>query len=237
MNIKGSEDTARHFPSQTCSIPRATQIMENPMIATKPVNNRRTPHRPGKTISAALPATAFLLTMVFMILGMITGSAAITPYSWQRFDSLRNPGADATGNNHPITSGFTGNGEAPFNTLPVADSICVGGPLGPEGYVSTFSLRSRANQLNNQGCAFQEPSPVSAQNYPGATKVNTNQWGNFFQTNLNWAVECWLLPSRSGAGSTVGPVFATGLNRNNRSVGLRQGVVLECLNGEGFTNG
>jgi hypothetical protein len=211
--------------------------MENQMKATKPSNKHPILPRPRKINFGASPATGFFLTMAFMVLAMFTASATLTPYSWQRFETYKNPGNDFTGLGHHISGGFTGNGEAPSGSMQIDENIAVGGPLGPEGYFSQYSLRSRASQFNNQGCSFQEPSPVSGTGYAGATKVNTNQWGNLFQTNLNWAVECWLLPSGRGAGANVGPVFATGVNRNNRNTGLRQGVVLECLNGIGFTNG
>ena len=98
-------------------------------------------------------------------------SADIIPYSWQRFDQVRSsPGADSSGNNHPIGGGFTGNGEAPSGQMPIVNNICVGGPLGPEGYISTFSTRSRANQLNNQGTSFEEPSPQNTATLTNASR-------------------------------------------------------------------
>ncbi len=164
-----------------------------------------------------------------LTLGVFVASADITPYSWQRFDQLRNPGADGTGNNHPITGGFTGNGESPFGTLPVVDNVCVGGPLGPEGYFSRNSIRGRANQFNNQGTMFVEPLPLNT-----ATLTNSSAWGNFFQTNDNWVVESWVLPSRTGVQNLASPIFATGLNRNNRAQGRQSGVAMVLING---TNG
>jgi hypothetical protein len=171
-----------------------------------------------------------LLIGAAMSLGIAIASADIIPYSWQRFDQVRqSAGADSSGNNHPIGGGFTGNGEAPAGQMPVVNNVCVGGPLGPEGYLSTFSTRSRANQFNNQGVSFEEPNPQNT-----ATLTNASLWGNFFQTNVNWVVECWCLPSRNGAANTATPIFATGLNRNNRSIGRQSGVALMCING---TNG
>ncbi len=167
-----------------------------------------------------------LLITGALALGFLAVRADITPYSWQRFDQLRNPGADATGNNHPITGGFTGNGESPSGTLPVVDNVCVGGPLGPEGYISRNSIRSHANQLNNQGTMFCEPSPLNT-----ATLTNASAWGNFFQTNSNWVVEAWVLPSRNGAANHAACVFATGLNRNGRATGRQSGVSIDMING------
>ena len=187
------------------------------------------------------PMRKGLLSIAVLSLGVLGASADITPYSWQRFTTLKSPGLDATGNNHRISGGFTGNGESPGGTMPIVDNVCVGGPLGPEGYFSSFSIRCRANRPfnnatgggtggGNQGCLFEEPFPVSVQNYAGATKTNTSAWGNLFQTNDNWVVECWALGERF-AGSQVSPIFYTGLNRNNRDVGLQQGVIMEALNG------
>jgi len=158
---------------------------------------------------------------------LLSAHAAITTYSWQRFDQLRNPGFDNTGNNHPITSGFTGNGESPFGTLPVIDNVCVGGPLGPEGYFSRNSINGHANTFNNQGNMFCEPSPLNT-----TTLTNTSAWGNFFQTNSDWVVESWVLPFRNGSQQGVGTiVFATGLNRNNRAQGRQSGVSLDIIDG------
>lgn len=170
-----------------------------------------------------------LLLTGALFLGLFTASATITTYSWQRFDQLRNPGADATGNNHPITGGFTGNGESPFGTLPIVENISVGGPLGPDGLFSRNGIRSRANQLNNQGTMFCEPSPLNT-----TTLTNASPWGNFFQTNHNWVVEAWVLPGRNGAGNTATCVFSTGLNRNNRAQGRQSGVSLDIINGQSF---
>ncbi len=162
-----------------------------------------------------------------LTLGVFVASADITPYSWQRFDQLRNPGADATGNNHPITGGFTGNGESPFGTLPVVDNVCVGGPLGTEGYFSRNSISGHANTLNNQGNMFVEPVPLNT-----TTLTNSSPWGNFFQTNDNWVVESWVLPSRNGSQQGVATIiFATGLNRNNRAQGRQSGVSLDIIDG------
>ena len=177
--------------------------------------------------------TSFFLALAALILGLFTASAAITPYSWQRFDTYKQHHLDSTGNNH-VFGGFNGNGESPRNTMQQFNNVAVGGPLGSEGYFSAFSIRTRANG-NNQGCYFSEPSPVSAQNYAGATKVNEGPWGNLFQSNINWVVETWYLPARDGAGSQS-PIFATGLNRNNRSVGLQSGVAMLAVNGIGFSN-
>lgn len=170
-----------------------------------------------------------LTTTCALTLGLFAAYAELTPYSWQRFDQLRNPGADATGNNHPITGGFTGNGESPFGTLPVVDNVCVGGPLGPEGVFSRNSIRGRANQFNNQGTMFCEPVPLNT-----ATLTNSSPWGNFFQTNDNWVVESWVLPSRTGVQNLASPIFATGLNRNNRAQGRQSGIAMVLING---TNG
>ena len=202
-------------------------------------------HFQSKNSSASRLGSALLL-LAALFAGVFAASADITPYSWQRFTTLKSPGLDAatpstSPNNHPILNGFTGNGESPGGTMPVVENICVGGPLGTEGYFSSFSIRSRANRPynngssggtggGNQGCLFEEPVPVSAQNYAGATKTNQSAWGNLFQTNDNWVVECWALAERF-AGSQVSPIFYTGLNRNNRDVGLQQGVIMEALNG------
>ena len=200
-----------------------------------------------KTYQIASKPGAFLLTIAVMVLGIFSASAALTPYSWMRMTTLKSPGLDVSGNNHPIPGGFTGNGESPGGTMPVVDNICVGGPLGPDGVFSSFSIRSRANRPfdngtsggtggGNQGCLFEEPFPVSAQNYAGATKTNQSAWGNLFQTNADWVVECWALPERFGGGSGVAPIFYTGLNRNNRSVGGQQGVIIEAINGTARSN-
>ena len=180
--------------------------------------------------------TTIILALAAMFFAAFSASAALTTYSWQRFLDYKQPGNDNSGNGHPISGGFTGNGESPFGTEPQLYNIEVGGPLGPDGIYSYASIRSRANANGNQGCAFEEPFPVSAQTYAGATKTNTTAWGNLFQTNSNWAVECWALPTRIGGGSGVGAIFYTGLNRNNRSVGLQQGVIMEAINGTDRAN-
>ena len=163
----------------------------------------------------------FLLSAA-LFTGLLTASADITPYSWQRFDTYKIPGADGSGNNHPISSGFTGNGESPNNTQPVVGNIAVGGPLGSQGYFSGYSLRAGANSGANQGTKFEEPVPVGA-------LTNTSLWGNFFQTNANWVVECWYLPAGNGA-NYAAPIFSTGLNRNNRSPNAQSGVMLVSMN-------
>ena len=189
-----------------------------------------------KAISGAARRCAPMLGIAALFAGLLTASAEITPYSWQRFTTLKAPGLDATGNNHPLAGGFTGNGESPFGTMPVVGNISVGGPLGTEGYFSSFAIRSRANAGGNQGCAFQEPTPVStAATYAGATKTNENAWGNLFQTNRNWVVECWALPTRIG-GNGSSPIFYTGLSRNNKSVGLQSGVMMLAINGTDYAN-
>lgn len=157
-----------------------------------------------------------------LLAGLLTATADVTPYSWQRFDQYKNPGFDDSGNNHPIFGGFNGNGEVPRNTLPVVGNIAVGGPLGPQGYYSGYSIRAGANPGANQGCIFEEPTPVGA-------LTNTSVWGNFFQTNANWAVECWFLPCGNGA-NYAAPIFSTGLNRNNRSPNAQSGVSLVSMN-------
>ena len=166
-----------------------------------------------------------LLQAAAVLAGVLTASADVIPYSWQRFDFYKNPGADEFGQ-HPIASGYTGNGETPNNTLNVLNNICVGGPLGNQGYFSTYSLKAGANVGANQGTKFEEPVPVGA-------LTNTSAWGNFFQTNANWVVECWWLPAGDGANGAA-PIFSTGLNRNNRSPNAQSGVCLMAING---TNG
>jgi hypothetical protein len=160
-----------------------------------------------------------------LLTGALSAHATIIPYSWQRFDQYKNPTADATGNGHVVDSGFTGNGESPFNSQPVVNNICVGGPLGPEGYFSAYSIRGKANQ-NNQGGIFDEPVPLTTN-----PQLSAGPWGNFFQTNSNWVVECWVLPTRNGA-NAVAPFLATGLSRNNRSPGRQNGIILTLLNGQ-----
>ena len=205
------------------------------MNTTKPTSKpSMTPHLP-KQIPVASHLSALLLAIAALFAGLLTASAEITPYSWQRFTTLKAPGLDSTGLNHPIAGGFTGGGESPFGTMPVDGNIAVGGPLGTEGYFSSFAIRSRANAGSGQGCAFQEPTPVSVQTYAGATKTNENAWGNLFQTNSNWAVECWAMPTRVG-GNGASPIFYTGLNRNNRSVGLESGVMMLAINGPDYAN-
>lgn len=196
------------------------------MKVTTPDSDQCFSRRGISIILANSPVVFWLLTVIAMISSGMPAKAEITPYSWQRFDQPRNPGADATGNNHPITSGFTGNGENPSGTLPVVDNVAVGGPLGPEGLFSRTSLRAHANPLNNQGAMFVAPSSTG-------TLVNSNAWGNFFQTNDNWVVESWVLPTRNGSQQGVSTIiFATGLNRNNGSVGRQSGVSLDIINGQ-----
>ena len=73
--------------------------------------------------------------------GLLTASATITPYSWLRFDTYKRPTLDATGQNHSMQGGYTpGNAESPYCTQPVFGNISVGGPLGPEGYLSTTAM-------------------------------------------------------------------------------------------------
>ena len=153
-----------------------TPKMESPINSNKPTKTRpMTPHLPKK-IPVASRLSALLLIIAALFGGLFTASADITPYSWQRFTTLKSPGLDATGNNHPIAGGFTGNGESPFGTMPIDGNISVGGPLGTEGYFSSFAIRSRANAGGNQGCVFQEPTPVSGATYALATKTNENAW-------------------------------------------------------------
>lgn len=170
-----------------------------------------------------------LIAAAALVAGLLTVSATITPYSWQRFTTLKSPGLDATGNNHPISGGYTGNGESPGGSQPIVTNISVGGPLGPEGYFSGYSIRCKANQ-NNQGCFFEETSS------PYLT--NTSPWGNFFQTNSNWVVESWILPTKNGCNSQ-GLIFGTGVNRLGRY--RPTGIILTALNGrdlgESNTNG
>src|SRR3954469_23854942 len=87
-----------------------------------------TPNPSPKTMRRS----SLLLFAAALISGLLTAPATIIPYSWQRFDVALQPGLDATGQNHIIRSGF-GGGEAPNNSLPIADNVCVGGPLGPDG--------------------------------------------------------------------------------------------------------
>ena len=227
--------------------PKSRNLLTDSKIMEQPMKYKI----PNKQFDSSVPTvnpllrnsrlSVFVLALLGMLMSMLTVTAEIVPYSWQRFTTLKSPGLDATTNAHHILNGFTGNGESPGGTMPISDNICVGGPLGPEGYFSTFSIRSRANRPynngtaggtggGNQGCLFEEPVPVSAQNYAGATKTNTSAWGNLFQTNDNWVVECWALPERF-SGTQISPIFYTGLNRNNRSVGLQQGVIVEAMNG------
>lgn len=183
------------------------------------------------TIPGTSSASAFFQALAVLVFGLSTATAEITPYSWQRFDVLREPGLDATGLGH-IFGNYTpgGNVESPGGSQPVVNNISVGGPLGPDGIFSYTAIRSRA-QGGNAGCFFREPSPVSTRNnWALTTKVNTNSWGNLFQTNRNWAIECWVLPTRNGA-NNQGTVFANGVSRNARSTGMRSGVVLSCING------
>ena len=183
-----------------------------------------------KAISGAVRRSAPMLGVAALFAGLISASAEITPYSWQRFTTLKSPGLDATGNNHPIASGFTGNGESPFGTMPVVGNISVGGPLGPEGYFSSSAIRSRANAGGNQGCVFEQPSATGVQ-------TNTTLWGNFFQTSSNWVVESWSLPTRIGAGNNLqSTVWFMGLSRNGGSPGRQSGVQLEVLNCLAVTN-
>ena len=196
------------------------QTNKHPMYPV--LNNKKT---------ALSGAKSFFIALVAMMILSLTASAELITYSWLRMDLYKSPGTDRSGLGHDISGGFTGGGgEVPNNTKSDANNIAVGGPLGPEGYTSTVSVRTRGN-TTSQASWFREPSPVSAQNYAGATKVNTNSWGNMFQTNKNWVVETWFLPSRNGAEGNIGLIFATGLNRNNRSVGLQQGVALLVENG------
>ena len=194
---------------------------------------------PRKGFPTLFRASNFILMVAALLLGALTVSAEIIPYSWQRFDQVRTrPGQDSTGLGHHISGGYTGNGESPQGQLPVVDNICVGGPLGYEGYFSRNATRSRANQFNNQGVSFEEPFPVSNpnDNYAFGTHTNQSAWGNLLQTNYNWAIECWVLPSRNGAGGNTTAIFTTGVNRNGRCNSLEQGVGLMCMNGIGFSN-
>ena len=125
--------------------------------------------------------------------GLLTASATITPYSWLRFDTYKRPTLDATGQNHSMQGGYTpGNAESPYCTQPVFGNISVGGPLGPEGYLSTTAIRSSAN--GNQGVIYTEPYPLVT-----GLQTNTGAWGNFFQENGDWVAECWYLPSMTGS--------------------------------------
>ena len=192
-------------------------------------------HHSSRFIVPGVPRVAtIILALAAMFFAAFSASAALTTHSWQRFLDYKQPGNDNSDNGHPISGGFTGNGESPFGTEPQLYNIAVGGPLGPDGIYSYAAIRSRANANANQGCAFQEPFPVSAQTYAGATKTNTSAWGNLFQTNSNWVVECWALPTRIGGSHS--PIFYTGFNRNNRSVGLQQGVAMMAINGPDQTN-
>ena len=156
--------------------------------------------------------------------GLLTASATITPYSWLRFDTYKRPTLDATGQNHSMQGGYTpGNAESPYCTQPVFGNISVGGPLGPEGYLSTTAIRSSAN--GNQGVIYTEPYPLVT-----GLQTNTGAWGNFFQENGDWVAECWYLPSMTGSQGAV-PIFFTGLSRNNRSPNCQSGVALMSING------
>ena len=168
---------------------------------------------------------------IALLSGLLTASAAITPYSWFRFNQQypRIPGFDATGQGHDIRNGYTGNGESPYGTRP-ENRVVVGGPLGPDGIWSTAAIRSRAGNTANQGTMFEEPNPLNT-----TTFTNLNPWGNFFQYQTNWVTECWFIPQRTG-GNDASIVFATGLNRNNRSVGRQSGVALEVMNGTNAWN-
>ena len=196
-----------------------------------------------KSFHKASKPGKFLLTIVAMVLGIFSASAAITPYAWMRMTTLKSPGLDVSGNGHSITGGFTGNGESPGGTMPVQDNICVGGPLGPDGVFSSFSIRSRANRPydnlsnggtggGNQGCLFEEPFPLVT-----GLATNTSGWGNFFQTQTNWVVESWSLPERFGAGNELqAAVWYTGMSRNGRSPGRQSGLILEVINALAVTN-
>ncbi len=154
--------------------------------------------------------------------GLLTCSANITPYAWFRFDTYKQPTLDATGQGHTMGGYTPGNAESPYCTQPVVGNIAVGGPLGPEGYFSSFAIRSSANGA--QGCIF-----ASAQS-GGATR-NSNAWGNFFQDNTNWVAEVWYLPTLVGGGGNNGatPIFSTCVPRS--SAGWVNGAALMSING------
>ena len=187
------------------------------MNTTKP---GKQPHKSPtfkKTIPGVSSVSAFLPAIAVLGLGLITATASITPYSWQRFDVQKQHGLDSTGLGHTIGNYEPNNGdvEYPGGSQQIVNNVSVGGPLGSDGIYSYSAIRSRA-QGGNAGCFFREPSPLGTRNsWTGATKVNTNSWGNLFQTNSNWAIECWVLPTRNGA-NNHGTVFANGISRNAR---------------------
>lgn len=196
-------------------------------MKTQTHKSQKPTRQPRQIISGASRALTLLLTIAALVCEMFSASAEVTTYSWLRFDQPRNPTLDSSGLGHTFVGGFTGNGESPFGTLPIVDNICVGGPLGPNGVMSQYSLRSSAQMLGggNQGTMFVEATTNGVLATGIAT--NGNAWGNFFQTNDNWVVESWVLPGKTHGNGFVGVVFATGVSRNGRTPLRQSGVMLE----------
>ena len=154
-----------------------------------------------------------ILAVAALFAGLLTASAALTPYAWYQMgekDQILPYAAQLDSGPNNILFGpdnFFDNRVSVIASAQIITNVAAGGPLGPNNITSVESLRVHYVPGNgNGGMSHGGNTPaIAAPNgtYPATADLNgfLTPAGWSWQQNSNWVMEVWILPIGNGSRS------------------------------------